>query len=201
MFASRYGISLLVFNSIDISLVGCAHSWAIEQDIRREIPYIYAHPCIILYFSFFFSRLSVCFRSELRGIIKPFMTGLTENNEFCYPKTRCFPRGQSLIASWFPMYKAFVVLKEAKEEAKRKRVTLEKFFKNTETCLYTKMNDKLRTLLEQNIGHLDDKFLLTNRVWREKNTWFSLQVVNQEYKFSVHNNSLCSQSLWVRKLT
>ena len=85
------------------------------------------------------------------------MTGLTENNEFCYPKTRCFPRGQSLIASWFPMYKAFVVLKEAKEEAKRKRVTLEKFFKNTETCLYTKMNDKLRTLLEQNIGHLDDK--------------------------------------------
>ena len=50
-----------------------------------------------------------------------------------------------------------MVLKEAKEEAKRKRETLEKFFKNTETCLYTKMNDKLRTLLEQNIGHLDDK--------------------------------------------
>ena len=55
------------------------------------------------------------------------------------------------------MYKAFVVLKEAKEEYKRKRVTLQKLFKNTETCLYTKMNDKLRTLLEQNIGHLDDK--------------------------------------------
>ena len=55
------------------------------------------------------------------------------------------------------MYKAFVVLKEAKEEYKRKRVTLQKFFKNTETCLYTKMNEKLRTLLEQNIGHLDDK--------------------------------------------
>ena len=50
---SRYGISLLVFNSIDISLVGCAHSWAVEQDIRREIPYIYVHPSIILYFSFF----------------------------------------------------------------------------------------------------------------------------------------------------
>ena len=56
------------------------------------------------------------------------------------------------------MYKAFVVLKEAKEEYKRKRITLQKFFKNTDTCLYTKMNDKLRTLLEQNIGHLDDKF-------------------------------------------
>ena len=55
------------------------------------------------------------------------------------------------------MSKAFVVLKEAKEEYKRKRVTLQKFFKNTDTCLYTKMNDKLRTLLEQNIGHLDDK--------------------------------------------
>ena len=36
------------------------------------------------------------------------------------------------------------------------------------------MNDKLRALLEQNIGHLDDKFLLTNGVWREKNTLFSL---------------------------
>ena len=51
-----------------------------------------------------------------------------------------------------------MVLKEAKEEYKRKQVTLQKFFKNTETCLYTKMNDKLRTLLEQNIGNLDDKF-------------------------------------------
>ena len=51
------------------------------------------------------------------------------------------------------MYKAFVVLKEAKEEAKRKRVTLEKFFKNTETCLYTKMNDKLRTPWRQISSH------------------------------------------------
>ena len=99
------------------------------------------------------------------------------------------------------MYKAFVVLKEAKEEYKRKRITLQKFFKNTETCLYTKMNDKLRALLEQNIRHPDDKFLLTNGVWREKNTLFSLQVGNQEYKFFVHNNTLYSQSLWVRKLT
>ena len=111
------------------------------------------------------------------------------------PQNSLFPSGPVINCLLISMYKAFVVLKEAKEEAKRKRVTLEKFFKNTETCLYTKMNDKLRTLLEQNIGRLDDKFLLTNRVWREKNTWFSLQVGNQEYKFFVHNNSLCSQSL------
>ena len=39
---------------MEFRFVGCAHSWAIEQDIRREIPYIYVHPSIILYFSFFF---------------------------------------------------------------------------------------------------------------------------------------------------
>ena len=55
------------------------------------------------------------------------------------------------------MYKAFVVLKEAKEEYKQKRVTLQKFFKNTETCLYTKMNDKLRTLFYSHKQSLERK--------------------------------------------
>ena len=66
------------------------------------------------------------------------------------------------------MYQAFVVLKEAKEEDKRKRATLHKFFKDTETCLHTKMNDKLGALLEQNIGHLDDKISSQKRSLKRK---------------------------------
>ena len=96
MFASRYGISLIVFNSTSHSLAALTcelSSWTLEEKFHKSTRTMY-----YFLFLFFFSRLSVCFRSELRGIIKPLMTGPTGNNEFCYPKTRCFPRRQSLIA-------------------------------------------------------------------------------------------------------
>ena len=41
---------------LDISLVRCAHSLAIELNTRREIPYLRA-PCIILYFTIFISNV------------------------------------------------------------------------------------------------------------------------------------------------
>ena len=148
---------------------------------------------VLFSISLFFSRLSVCFRSELRGIIKPLMTGPTGNNEFCYPKTRCFPRSQSLIAYWFPCIRRSWCWKRP-----RKRPNENEYpWKNSLRIRRLVYTPRWTT----NFVHLDDKFLLTNRVWREKNTWFSLQVGNQEYKFFVHDNSLCSQSLWVRKLT
>ena len=97
MFASRYGISLLEFNSTSHSLTALTRelsSWTVEEKFH-----ISTRTHVLFSISlFFFSRLSVCFRSELRGIIKPLMTGPTGNNEFCYPKTRCFPQSQSLIA-------------------------------------------------------------------------------------------------------
>ena len=51
MDAWRYGIYLLVV-TFDISLVRCAHSFDIDVNTRRLIPYhISARPCIILYLS------------------------------------------------------------------------------------------------------------------------------------------------------
>ena len=120
-------------------------------------------PCIIFYFSFFFSRLSVCFRSELRGIIKPLMTGPTGNNEFCYPKTRCFPRSQSLIAYWFPCIRRSWCWKRPRKSTNENEYPYKNSLR-TRRLVYT----------PRWTTNFVPSFILTNRVWREKNTLFSL---------------------------
>ena len=43
-----YMINKIIHGWYEFSLL-CAHSWAIELNTRREIPYLYVRPCIILY--------------------------------------------------------------------------------------------------------------------------------------------------------
>ena len=63
MVAYRYGISLLVFDSI---LVRCAHSQAIELNIRREISYLRAP----MYYSLFMSMSPRCCMSVLTWVAR-----------------------------------------------------------------------------------------------------------------------------------
>jgi len=53
MDAWRYGIYLLVF-TFDISLVRCAHSFEIDVNTRRLIPYL----CASMYYSLFIFGLT-----------------------------------------------------------------------------------------------------------------------------------------------
>ena len=70
MDAWRYGIYLLVF-SFDISLVCCAHSFDIEVNTRRKIPYLRA----TMYYSLFISHAGVL-------VIKVDMS-FVKNNDAC----------------------------------------------------------------------------------------------------------------------
>lgn len=51
---------------------------------------------------------------------------------------------------------------EAKQEDERKRATLYQFYEDAEVCL-NYMDDKLRLLLEQNVGNLKDKIASNKR--------------------------------------
>ena len=59
------------------------------------------------------------------------------------------------------------MLTEAKEDDERKRATLHKFYEDTEVCFNT-MDDKVRTLLEQNIGNLSEKIAINKRNLKQK---------------------------------
>ena len=59
------------------------------------------------------------------------------------------------------------MLTEAKQEDERKREILHKFYEDTEICLNS-MDDKLRSLLEQNIGNLKDKITMNKRDLKQK---------------------------------
>ena len=54
------------------------------------------------------------------------------------------------------IFQAFSVLTEAKKEDEKKRATLLKFYERTEVCL-GRMDEKVHTLLEQNIRNLKEK--------------------------------------------
>ena len=60
----------------------------------------------------------------------------------------------NLAMSYF--YQPFSVLTEAKKEDEAKRATLYNFYKDTETCL-NRLDDTVRSILEQNTGKLKDK--------------------------------------------
>ncbi|XP_078379497.1 uncharacterized protein LOC144662542 isoform X1 [Oculina patagonica] len=62
---------------------------------------------------------------------------------------------------------AFSVLTEAKEEDERKRETLHLFYEDTEVCL-DKMDEKIRTLLEQNIRNLKEKIAINKKNLKQK---------------------------------
>ena len=62
---------------------------------------------------------------------------------------------------------AFSVLTEAKEEDERKRATLHQFYEDTEDCLNS-MDDKIRNILEQNIGNLSDKIAMNKQNLKQK---------------------------------
>ncbi|KAL9964095.1 hypothetical protein ACROYT_G027677 [Oculina patagonica] len=62
---------------------------------------------------------------------------------------------------------AFSVLTEAKEEDERKRATLYQFYEDTEDCL-SRMDSKVLTLLELNIGNLKDKIAMNKRNLKQK---------------------------------
>ena len=72
MVAYRYGISLLVFDSI---LVRCAHSQAIELNIRREISYLRAP----MYYSLFMSMSPCCCMSAHMGSAKSYRLVILQN--------------------------------------------------------------------------------------------------------------------------
>ena len=59
------------------------------------------------------------------------------------------------------------MLTDAKEEDERKRATLHQFYEDTEICL-NMMDDKVRNLLEQNIGSLQDKIAMNKRNLKQK---------------------------------
>lgn len=59
------------------------------------------------------------------------------------------------------------MLTEAKREDERKRATLHQFFKDTEVCLNS-MDDKVRCLLEKNVGNFKDKIALHKQNLEQK---------------------------------
>ena len=59
------------------------------------------------------------------------------------------------------------MLTEAKEEDERKRATLHQFYEETEACL-KRMDEKIRSLLEQKIGNLNEKMAIHKRNLTEK---------------------------------
>ena len=59
------------------------------------------------------------------------------------------------------------MLTEAKEEDERKRATLFQFYEDTELWLNT-YDNKVRTLLEQNIGNLSEKIAMNKRDLKQK---------------------------------
>ena len=61
----------------------------------------------------------------------------------------------------------FSVLTEAKKEDERKRATLHKFYEDTEVCL-SSMDNKVRALLEKNLGNLKEKIALHKQNLEQK---------------------------------
>ena len=59
----------------------------------------------------------------------------------------------------FSCNQVFSVLTRAKQEYERKRETLHQFYEDTEVCLNS-MDNKVRSILEQNIGNLNDKIAM-----------------------------------------
>ena len=67
----------------------------------------------------------------------------------------------------FSYDQAFSVLTEAKEEDERKRATLHQFYEDTEDCLNS-MDDKIQSLLEQNLTNLKDQIAMNKRNLKQK---------------------------------
>ena len=67
----------------------------------------------------------------------------------------------------FSYDQAFSVLTEAKEEDERKRTTLHQFYEDTEDCLNS-MDDKIQSLLEQNLTNLKDQIAMNKRNLKQK---------------------------------
>ena len=59
------------------------------------------------------------------------------------------------------------MLTEAKKEDETKRATLFKFYKATEECL-NRLDDKVRSILEQNMVNLKDKIALHKHSLEQK---------------------------------
>ena len=67
----------------------------------------------------------------------------------------------------YSFVQAFSLLIDAKQENDRKRATLHQFYKDTEVCLEC-MDDKVRSLLEQNIGDLKDRLAMNKTNLKQK---------------------------------
>ena len=59
------------------------------------------------------------------------------------------------------------MLTEAKQEDENKRTTLHQLYEDTEGCLNS-MDDKIRSLLEQNIKNPEDKIAINKRNLKQK---------------------------------
>ncbi len=81
---------------------------------------------------------------------------------------RCLIRKQTtLTLTVFSYAQAFTVLTEAKKEDQRKRKTLHQFYEDTEECL-DRMDNKIRTFLEQNIRNLEYKIAMNKQDLKQK---------------------------------
>ena len=59
------------------------------------------------------------------------------------------------------------MLTDAKQDDERERAALHKYYEDTEDCLHC-MDDKVRSVLEHNIGNLKDKIAFNKRNLKQK---------------------------------